>query len=124
MLIDITYGFRSLPVLLMTLIGYSRLLKNISVSGIYYGAFEVLGNYTSASEIPEEKRIAPIFDLTSFEQIIEWTQATQSFVKNGAAKDLELLANRQINPVLTDSQGADPAAKTMGVIVKGIENIC
>jgi predicted nucleic acid-binding protein len=45
-------------------------------------------------------------------------------VKNGAAKDLELLANRQINPVLTDSQGADPAAKTMGVIVKGIENIC
>lgn len=121
--IDITHGFRSLPVLLMTLIGYSRLLKNISVTGIYYGAFEILGNAGEVIKIPEDKRIAPIFDLTSFEQIIEWTEATQSFVKNGAAKGLEHLASKQINPVLKDSNGKDRAAKAMGNIVKGIERI-
>jgi len=121
--IDITHGFRSLPVLLMTLIGYSRLLKNISVAGIYYGAFEMLGYPGEASKIPEDERIAPVFDLTSFEQIIEWTEATQSFVKNGAAKGLKLLASKRINPVLKDSRGGDPAAKAMGNIVKGIEDI-
>ncbi|MDY0221312.1 MAG: TIGR02221 family CRISPR-associated protein [Desulfobacterium sp.] len=122
--IDITHGFRSLPVLLMTLIGYSRLLKNISVSGIYYGAFEVLGDFTAANKIPEDERIAPIFDLTSFEKIIEWTQATQGFVKNGTAKDLKHLASKRINPVLKESRGADSAAKAMDTIVNGIEMIC
>ena len=62
--------------------------------------------------------------LSSFEQIVEWTEATQSFVRNGAAKDLERLATQQINPVLKESRGADPAAKSMGQIVKGIESIC
>lgn len=122
--IDITHGFRSLPVLLMTLIGYSRLLQNITVSGIYYGAFEVLGNFTAASEISEQERIAPIFDLTSFDQIIQWTQATQGFVKNGTAKDLKHLASKRINSVLKECQGADPAAKAMDTIVNGIESIC
>ena len=122
--IDITHGFRSLPVLLMALLGYSRLLKNISVSGIYYGAFEILAASGEVRKMPVGQRIAPIFDLTSFDQIIEWTQATQSFVKNGAAKDLKQLASKRINPVLKNSQGADPAAKAMGEIVKGIETIC
>jgi CRISPR-associated Csx2 family protein len=121
---DITHGFRSLPVLLMALIGYSRLLKNISVTGLYYGAFEILGTPGEASKIPEDQRIAPVFDLTSFEQIIEWTEATQSFVKNGAAKELKRLTDKQINPVLKHSGGESPPAKAMGNIVRGIETIC
>ncbi|MDD3962408.1 MAG: TIGR02221 family CRISPR-associated protein, partial [Bacteroidales bacterium] len=40
---DITHSFRSIPMLCMVLLNYAKYLKNITVKGIYYGAFEVLG---------------------------------------------------------------------------------
>ena len=40
LIFDITHGFRSLPMLNMVLINYAKLLKNITVKGIYYGAFD------------------------------------------------------------------------------------
>ena len=107
----------------MVLIGYARLLNKISVKGIYYGAFEVLGSFDSVKKIPENKRIAPIFDLTSFEQLIEWTEAVQNFVQNGIAADFAALANKTLNPVLKDSHGKDKAASAMRDIVTGIGKI-
>lgn len=114
---DITHGFRSIPMLFMTLIGYARLLKNITVSGIFYGAFEA-GKKDDAGEM-----CAPIFDLTSFEQVIEWTEATQSFVKNGSAHDLKQLASGKIKPILKESKGQDHVASTIRYIVTGIDEI-
>ena len=120
---DITHGFRSIPMLFMTLIGYARMLKNITVSGIYYGAFEVLGHPSEVSKMPMEDRIAPIFDLTSFEQLIEWTEATQSFVKNGSAHGLKQLAGGRIKPILKETQGQDHVASAIRDIVNGIDRI-
>jgi len=120
---DITHSFRYIPMLFMVLIGYARLLKKISVAGIYYGAFEVLGGYNQVKEMHEEKREAPIFDLTSFEQLIEWTEAAQNFIKNGIADDFARLAREKINPVLKDSHGKDQAASDMRNIIINIEKI-
>lgn len=120
---DITHGFRSIPMLFMVLIGYARLLKGISVEGVYYGAFEGLGNIQDAIKIDQDQRIAPIFDLTSFEQLIEWTGATQSFVKNGSAKELASLVQTKIAPVLRESRGQDKVASAINKIVKGIDQI-
>jgi len=55
---DITHSFRSIPMLFMVLIGYARLLKNISVSGIYYGAFEILGHLSVVEKMDERDRVA------------------------------------------------------------------
>ena len=120
---DITHGFRSIPMLFMVLIGYARLLKGISVKGIYYGAFETLGFRNEVEKIPEDERIAPIFDLTSFEQLIEWTEATQSFIKNGRAGEFAALAKKQLSPVLKNTRGQDKVASSLNTIVKEMDKI-
>jgi len=120
---DITHGFRSIPMLFMSLIGYARLLKNITVLGIYYGAFESLGQYQEVKKIAPDHRIAPIFDLTSFEQLIQWTEATQSFVKNGSAREFKKLADQGVNPVLQDSRGKDRVAAAIRDLANRMDHI-
>jgi CRISPR-associated Csx2 family protein len=120
---DITHGFRSIPMLFMALIGYARLLKNISVSGIFYGAFESLGPKFKVEKIEAIQRIAPIFDLTSFGQLIQWTEATQSFVLNGSAKEFAELTRKGIGPVLRDSKGQDQVAAAIGDISRSMDMI-
>ncbi|MBF0412088.1 MAG: TIGR02221 family CRISPR-associated protein [Desulfamplus sp.] len=123
---DITHSFRSIPMLFMVLVGYARLTKNISVKAIYYGAFEILGRPSDVEKnIPEDERIAPVFDLTSFEKLIEWTEATHSFVKNGSASELASLANTDIGLVMKKSCGKEEknAAQDIGSIVRDINNI-
>lgn len=75
---DVTHGFRSIPMLVMTLIPYLKVMKNCSLCGIYYGAFE-------ASKEIDEKKVVPLFDLTSYSQILDWTNAADSFMKFGDA---------------------------------------
>lgn len=81
LIFDITHGFRSLPMLNMVLINYAKLLKNISVSGIYYGNWEA--RYPKG-----DKSFSPIWDLKDFERLQEWTNAAQLFLKAGYADKL------------------------------------
>ena len=41
---DITHAFRSIPMLAIVILNYAKMMKKVTLSGIYYGAFEVLGN--------------------------------------------------------------------------------
>lgn len=75
LIFDITHGFRSLPMLNMVLINYAKLLKNIHVKGIYYGAFE-------ARYQRNNLWFSPIWNLKSFEELQEWTN-NASFLLNG-----------------------------------------
>lgn len=71
---DITNGFRSLPMLAMTILSYSKALKNVTIKGIYYGALEAKDKSTG---------IVPVFDLTACNDIIDWTVAADSFIHYG-----------------------------------------
>lgn len=75
---DITHGFRSIPMLALTVLNYAKVLKNIKLQGIYYGAYEARN---------KESNIAPIFNLTIYNEILEWASAVSIFVDygNGAA---------------------------------------
>lgn len=78
---DVTHGFRSIPMLALTVLNYAKSLKHINIAGIYYGAYEA----------KDENNVAPIFDLTVYNNILEWTNAVNTFIEygNGAAvKDL------------------------------------
>lgn len=90
---DITHGFRSSPMLLMVLINYARLLKNIRVERILYGAFEAR----------QENDLTPIWDLTAFAMLQEWTNAVNEFISSGASYQLE----RIIREESRDRNGAD-----------------
>lgn len=104
---DITHGFRSLPMLGLVLLNYSRMLKNIRIRGIYYGAFEVLGPAYRVKEMPLEQRSAPIFDLTSFETLQQWTAGADSFIHFGNSKKLASLIKDEITPLLRQKKGKD-----------------
>jgi hypothetical protein len=87
LIFDITHGFRTLPMLNMVLINYAKLLKKISVSGIYYGAFAA-GN----------KTITQIWNLIDFVNLQDWTNASQMFLQAGSSNQLsKLLEQSNVN---------------------------
>lgn len=112
---DITHSFRSIPLLASSLLQYAKFLKNISVKAIYYGAFETLGNPRDISErIPDPKdRIAPVFDLTAFSEIQDWSVAANDFIGFGNTARLNRLINDDIKPVLSETKGTDNIASTL-----------
>jgi CRISPR-associated DxTHG motif protein len=120
---DITHSLRSLPMLCMVLIGYAKVLKEITVGGIYYGAFEILGNVRDVRQMDPDERVAPMFDLTAFAQLMDWTQATRNFIRNGIAEDFCRLVEGQINPVLARTKGKDKPAQELKALAKGIHKI-
>lgn len=107
---DITHAFRSLPMLVMVLINYAKFLKNSSVQGIYYGAFEKLGPKKIAEAIAEEERFVPILDLTSFSELQDWTAAASAFISFGNADRFEETCGKRINPLLKETKGQDQIA--------------
>lgn len=99
---DITYGFRSLPMLLMVLINYAKFLKNIEVLGIYYGAYDA-----------KEHGVAPIIDLTSFSSIQDWTSGADDFLRYGNVKKILELTKQRTQPILAATKGKDKSAKLL-----------
>jgi CRISPR-associated Csx2 family protein len=103
---DITFGFRSLPLLCIVLLNYVRTLNNIQVQHIFYGNFEV-GRHlqqqqtkqmqvdgATEAEITAFKALptkTPILDLRSFADLQEWTSAARVFLEGGNAKALSAL---------------------------------
>jgi CRISPR-associated DxTHG motif protein len=90
---DITHSFRTLPLLSFLAASYLRVAKNVIIKGIYYGAWEARtpqpppDNPFSSS--PTD--LSPIFDLTPFIKLLDWTTATDQFIKTGDAKSLSEL---------------------------------
>ena len=87
--IDITHALRNIPIQLLAVISYARAIKNVTVSGIYYGAFEV-GKFN-------EKGVkeAPILNLLTFLDILDWSQAANEFIKYGNSDQIVDLYNEQ-----------------------------
>jgi len=73
---DITHGFRSQPFIVIVLLLYLKALKNIKIKNILYGAFEAKDEYN----------VTPVFELKSFIDLIEWSNAVREFIENGNMK--------------------------------------
>ncbi len=95
---DITHSFRTLPMLNMVLISYAKLLKNITVKGIFYGAFEA--KYDNNGQL-----LAPIWDLTAFSELQDWTSAVDGFIKYGNSDALAEISRDKIKPLLANTSG-------------------
>ena len=79
--LDVTHGFRSIPMLVLTAVPYLRLLKKAEVKSITYGAYEAKGSDGTV----------PIFDLTDFVGLMDWTNAAGNFVRYGIFDDCKKL---------------------------------
>lgn len=91
---DITNAFRSIPVLVFIAIAYLRSAKNVQLKAITYGAFEA-----------KENNYSPVFDLSPFITLLDWTTATDKFLKTGNASELvKQLENAHQLPYTTANQ--------------------
>lgn len=96
---DITHSFRTLPFLSFLAASYLSTVKNAKIRGVYYGAFEARDPQPPADRpfdsSPTDR--SPIFDLTPFVQLLEWTSAADHFIKSGDAGPLsDLIQPNQI----------------------------
>jgi CRISPR-associated Csx2 family protein len=120
LIFDITHSFRSLPMLFTVLIQYLRVVKRIRLRGVYYGAFERLGNPRAVDVMPMADRDAPIIELTPFLSLFDWGSAIDHFLRFGHADELQALVADRINPVLRDSRGRDHSAKALRDVVSNL----
>jgi len=103
LIVDITNGFRSLPFLSFLAVAFLRLARRVKVRHIYYGAFEARDR---------EKNETPIFDLTPFITLLDWTIATDRFTRFGDASDLAGLLRKGMPP--GPLMGTDLQARELG----------
>lgn len=75
--IDITHSFRSIPIVLLSVLNYAKITKNIKLKKIYYGTFK-----------SKEDEYQPIIDLTISDAINEWSNSISFFSKTGFYEDI------------------------------------
>ncbi len=69
--LDVSHGFRHLPMLALLAALYIRQLKDADIRGIWYGSFD-----------PDTGK-APVYELSGLLRIADWLQALASFDKDG-----------------------------------------
>lgn len=84
LIIDITHGFRSLPMLTLLAIAYLRQVKGVELQAILYGAYEAR----------DQDAIVPVFDLTPFVSLLDWLTAAKMFMATGNGSELADLMRR------------------------------
>lgn len=99
-ILDITHALRSLPMLAMVVLQYMQALRKVSLAGIYYGAFEVLGTINQVREVAVNDRRVPIFDLTAFARLSDWSIAIDRFLAVGNAEMIHELVKMEAIPVI------------------------
>lgn len=81
--LDITHAFRSIPMFATTLLDYAHFMKKTTTKGVYYGAFEKLGPPNVVEEMPIDKRIAPIVDMTGIIKLQQYTRLAANLKEMG-----------------------------------------
>ena len=109
--LDVTHGYRSIPMLVLTAVPYLRLLKKAEIRSITYGAYEAKD---------KENNIVPIFDLTDFVGLMDWTNAAGNFVRFARFDDCEKLMNAVNQDILKETRGKDEEADTCRGLAKQI----
>lgn len=99
---DITHSFRSIPMLALVVLNYAKIVKNATILGIYYGEYD-----------KNEAKIRPmhIIDLTPLNEILEWAQAVNVFLKYGISGPFRDISIRKLKPHLGSEQWARDTRK-------------
>ena len=105
LIFDITHGLRSLPMLTLAALNYVKFLKNVKIHQIVYGAMEALGSPNEVREMPLQKRIIPVFNLTPFASLFDWTVAIERFLQTGNAEMISKLGTEELKPLLAETKG-------------------
>lgn len=106
-LFDITYGFRFLPIVALIAVSYLRVVRNVKINGLIYGAFNAQN---------EETNQTPIFDLLPIVSLLEWTTATDQFLKTGNGQALAGLLHNGDTATEELANNIDEIAKALQLL--------
>lgn len=107
-LFDITYSFRSVPVVALISVSYLRIVRQISIEGLLYGAFEAKNQETDET---------PTFDLLPIVSLLDWTTATDQFIKTGNGQALAGLLKDEGDAAAKElAQGIDAIAEGLHLL--------
>ena len=104
-ILDITHSYRSLPLLSIIILNYVRFLKRVNINRIIYGALEAKGSVKDVEKLPINERVIPIFNLTPFSSLFDWTIAIERFLETGDAKVIQELGKSELISNLKESKG-------------------
>ncbi|MBS4534148.1 TIGR02221 family CRISPR-associated protein [Clostridium sp. D2Q-14] len=107
--IDITHSFRSIPIIFISVLNYARFIKSIELQGIYYGAFD-----------PTSKEKTPIYDLSIFNKIMEWSEGANKLISTGDGEQFAHTIKNTVVPILRETEGGD---KNLQHISKTSDNL-
>jgi CRISPR-associated DxTHG motif protein len=79
LVVDVTHGFRSQPLVALAAVAYLRTAKDVTVERIVYGAFDAHS---------DDRNVTEVLDLTAFLSLIDWSKATEQFLERGDARGL------------------------------------
>lgn len=97
LIFDITHAFRSIPFLGIVIINYTRLVKNIFLRGIFYGAYD--------RNLPSPYKI---IDLTNIDRLLRWSIGVSQFLNTGNAAEINQLANETVSRYKANKKDKDP----------------
>lgn len=109
--VDVTHSFRSIPFIIMSVLNYARFIKNIEVKDIFYGAYDAKVN-----------DVAPIFNLSIFNHITDWTIGAEKFLNTGDSRQLAMIISSTIKPILIESKGKNQDANIARKIKDDLES--
>ena len=98
-----------------------KTLRNASLQGLYYGAMEALGNFSDVQKMERRKRIVPIFDLTSFNYLMEWSESIDQFIKSGNSTGVSRLAAKSARTILSQTKGRERSQHTIRTFANNLE---
>lgn len=94
--LDVTHGFRSLPMVFFAAVMHLDALDDIELDGIYYSQFQDDGEET------------PIIDLTYLHTLMEWYHAINTFKRTGELRPVHKLLEERKESLFRESEDERP----------------
>lgn len=117
--LDITHAFRYMPMVLVVLGNYVKLLKKATVASITYGNYE--GRVKEDKEDKED--IANVIEFKQLSVIQDWTLAAGQFINCGSADMLVQVADEQLKLKAAPKDEADRAKINILGGIKSLKNV-
>lgn len=80
--IDLTHGYRSIPIVFSTAVNFLQKAKNITLNAVYYGAYE------------KNKELVPIVNMKDFYIINDWAEAVSRLVEDADARKMAEISRK------------------------------
>ncbi|WP_457642551.1 TIGR02221 family CRISPR-associated protein [Persephonella sp.] len=90
--LDLTHGFRSIPLFISTVMNFFEKVKNAQIKGVYYGMFEV------------KEDIKPVVDLMPILEMNRWIEGYTIFKEYGDSRKISDLIYKKLSNLTSEER--------------------